>query len=205
VEIDSHKPKKSQKRALRPYEAAGLVRLGLPTFQAVAKACGPRLVPESTAARFNAIDKEHKEVVGFKMRHTISAAIAEGRQQHEKIHAAMDKGDYEGASNADLFTRDELAAEFQTKRRAADQRLHQLTEEARRLLVPIFEQIEAKALAMAQDLEREQRDGAKALGIDYKPGLDVVTLGQLSWRARVTFMPLPGNWPAGGLLKMLGQ
>ena len=203
AEVQAHRPAVPQAKQLRPYEQFGRVPISLATFKAVAARMRVAPTGEETA-KLSDLQVKFERLRKFIGDHDNEAVREYAKEQHRKIARLVAEGKGEEAAQLDVFTKDELAEEFASKRSLAKKELHSLTQEAIAVAVPVLDRVGKAAAKLAAQLEGAERKVYEDLGgVRYHPSLLVVTIGQLEWRAAEEFLPGVGAYPPGMLLDNL--
>jgi hypothetical protein len=163
---------------------------------------GTGLFTDNEIAELTRINADWWKLHDFLVEHSNDAARSLYYGQHNEIGSDLAAKDFDQAREKEFRSKEEIALQFITKRKAAKLEQKNVLNQAVPIYVKGFERFAKVAGLMADDLEKIEEAEAAKLGWPYKPSLKLVCLGQLTWRAN-EFLP-GASIPPSSLLRRFG-
>jgi hypothetical protein len=197
----SVKPPVRPKSELRLFEQFNLGPLRKETLAAVTKLGKVKATSEERAA-IDALDAQFVRLNKFVLEHDNRAVRRIAKAQHFELLTKVAAGTHDQeVSDANIWTKEELAIEAARKRSAAKVALREVSTKARAIMIPIAERIGKAAAALAKDIQSEEQQRAKDFGVPFQPSHTLLAVGQMSWRTQ-EFLPGNGYNRPGAMLEI---
>ena len=165
-----------------------ILRFTPQTLEAVISTTPGKLTTDAKIARLKELEREFRRVDALKLEFGVDAAVKAVKAQPEQLKRDISQGG--SIAGTDVWRRDEIVLEHQAKRRAAKQRLKEITGEAWEIAEPILRKIEETATAEAKRWQNTEAEQHARYNLDYKsPSLLVRTLHQIGERLVSTRKP----------------